>query len=56
MQLNMHRAKGCRASTRSGKLCQSPTMANGSLRVRGAGRARLTSAEFLFTGPYPGMS
>src|SRR6267378_8328767 len=35
MQLHMHRAKRGGARTRSGKPCQSPTMANGRCRMHG---------------------
>jgi uncharacterized protein YjcR len=35
MLLDMHRAKRCGARTRSGKLCQSPAMANGRCRMHG---------------------
>src|SRR3954454_5045294 len=35
MLLDMHRAKRCRARTRSGKPCQSPAMANGRCRMHG---------------------
>ena len=35
MLLDMHRAKRCGAKTRSGRLCQSPAMANGRCRMHG---------------------
>jgi hypothetical protein len=53
MLLDMHRAKRCGARTRSGKLCQSPAMANGAALTGAAeGKSTRLQAWTLFSKGY----